>query len=215
MCTLWFLESEAWGGRGWWRRGVRGWRFYSEIETATGARIPEVLPGLWVRGYVDRTAVVDTGRRTPLYLYRISTAGVAYLGEVAGTPRPQHVGEPLPESEDPDAGSLYLPVHSWHVLDLLRRHAVHGIGPERFGQTGWMTPAEMRPRLKGVMGDNLPWLLSRGLVERRQIAAPATPHRPPWFYRASELALRLELVDTVPVGSAPAQFVQVRPVGPG
>lgn len=215
MRTLWFLEAEAWAGRGWWRRGVKGWRFYSEIEAATSARLPEVLPGLWERGYVDRAPVVDPGRRTPVYLYRISTAGVGYLGQVSGTPRPEKVGEPLPDAEDPDAGSLYLPLNPWNALDLLRRHAVHGIGPERFGQAGWMTPAEMRPRLRGVLGDDMPWLLSRGLVERRAIPAPATPTRPPWFYRASALALQLVLVDSAPVGTGPAQFVQVRPAGPG
>lgn len=211
--TLWFLEGEAWGGHGWWRRGVRGWRFRSEIEAATSSRLPEVLPGLWARGYVDRTTVVDPGRKTPIYLYRISTAGVTYLGEAAGTPRPQKVAEPFPEDDDPDAGSLYLPVHPWHALDLLRRHTAHWIGPERFGQAGWMTPAEMRPRLRGVLGENMPWLLSRGLVERRHGAGALGP-RPPWFYRASAFGLQLELVDTVAVGSDPPQFVQVRPVGP-
>lgn len=83
-------------------------------------------------------------------------------------PRTPDFMNPLPESEDPDAGSLHLPVLYWHVLDLLRRQASHGIGPERFGQSGWMLPAEMRPRLREAVGVQLPWLLERGLVERRQ-----------------------------------------------
>lgn len=211
--TLWFLEGEAWEGRGWWRRGVRGWRFHVELEAVMESRLPNVFPELGRRGYVDRTATVDLARGAPIWLYRVSRAGVAYLRKSAGLPRTHDIIEPLPAGEDPDAGSLYLPVRPWYALDLLRRHARHGIGPERFGQPGWMTPGEMRPRLRGVLGEDLPWLLARGLVERRQREA-ATGPKSPWLYRASALGLGLELVDSVLVGSEPPQFVQVRPAGP-
>lgn len=204
------LEGEARGDRGWWRRGVRGWRLAPEIETLVGRRISGVLPGLWTRGCVDRIDVVDPGRRTPVHLYRVSQAGVHCLASGGGAPGSPEIPQPAPEREDPGAVFIYIPRRPWLALDLLRRHASFRLGPVRWREYGWLTPAEMRPRLSCVLGEDMPWLLGRGLVERRVDSGAAAPVRPAWFYRASALAMGLELVDAAAVGSGPALFVQLR-----
>jgi hypothetical protein len=180
-----------------------------EVETLVGRRISGVLPALWARGYADRIDVVDPGRRTPVHLYRISRPGVGYLVSVGQEPSSHGIAEPIPN--DPGAMSIYIPRRPWLALDLLRRHAFHRLGPVRWGEYGWMTPAEMRPRLNCVLGEDMPWLLGRGLVERRVNRGAAVQIRPAWFYRVSALAMKLELVEAAAVGSGPAMFVQLLP----
>ena len=204
------LETEAWAHQGWWRRGVRGWRLYEEIGDSLGIRISSTLPELFARGYVNRIPVADPGRETPVYLYRISRAGVAYLGPSTTGKIP----EPMLEGDDPDADSIYIPYASWLILDVLRRYASHRLGPERWGQPGWMTPTEVRARLSGALGEHLPWLLGRGLVERRQGIRAAERVRPVWFYRASAFALQVEIVDAAQLRSGASAFVQLRPRAP-
>lgn len=206
------LEEEARARRGWLRRGVRGWRLAPEVETLVNRRISGVLPGLWTRGYVDRIEVVDPGRQTPVHLYRIAREGVGYLASEGGGPSGREIVEPTSEHDEFGATSIYIPRRPWLALDLLRRHAAHRLGPIRWGENGWMTTAEMRPRLSCVLGEDMPWLLSRGLVERRVDEGAATRQpRPVWFYRASAQGLEMELVDAAAVGSGPALFVQLRP----
>ena len=203
-----FLRDEAVAGRGWRRRGVRGWHFYTGIEEALRTRIPEVLPWLWRRGYLDRTRVEDPGRTRPVFLYRISAAGSECVPDEEGTRAP--LGEPLPEDKDPDAGTLYIPRYPWRALETLRRQASHEGGPTRFGQAGWMSPQEIGRALGQALGEDLAWLVARGLAERRAGPQFAGRGRPAWFYRASDLALGAEPVDAVRIGSKDPALVQVR-----
>jgi hypothetical protein len=183
-----------------------------EVETLVGRRIAGVLPGLWSRGYVDRIDVRDPGRQTPVHLYRIAQEGVCYLANQSGGPSGREIVENALEQDELGATSLYIRHRPWLALNLLRRHAIHRLGPIRWREYGWMTPAEMRPRLNCVLGEDMPWLLGRGLVERRVDEGAATRQpRPVWFYRVSATGLELELVEAAAVGSGPALFVQVRP----
>ena len=202
-----YLRDEARGGYGWRRRGVRGWRLYEEIEQVVETKIPEHLPGLWRAGLVDRTRVEDPGRSAPLYLYRISQAGIRQLAEAEGE-SPPPIMEPLPEAEDPEKGSLFVPDKEWSALELLRRHAIEHRGPVRWEQHGWMTAREMAVELDRAVGEIIGWLRARNLVERRR-GAHARGTQQPWFYRASERGLRAELVDAVPVLYEPPRLVQV------
>jgi hypothetical protein len=161
---------------------------------------------------VDRIDVRDPGRQTPVHLYRIAREGVGYLAGEGGEPSGREIVEPAPEHDELGAASIYIPRRPWLALDLLRRHASHRLGPVRWREYGWMTPAEMRPRLNCVLGEDMPWLLGRGLVERRVDEGAATRQpRPVRFYRASAYGLELELVDAAAVGSGSALFVQLRP----
>jgi len=146
----------------------------------------------------------------PVHLYRISQGGVDCFASGGGAPGSREILQPAPERDDPGAVFIYIPRRPWLALDLLRRHASHRLGPVRWREYGWLTPAEMRPRLSCVLGEDMPWLLGRGLVERRVDSGAAAPIRPAWFYRASALAMGLELVDAAAVGSGPAMFVQLR-----
>ena len=209
-----YLRDEALGGYGWRRRGVRGWRLYEEIEQVLEMKIPEHLPALWRAGLVDRTRVEDSGRSSPLFLYRISQEGIRRLAELEGeSPRP--IMEPLPEAEDPEKGSLFVPDKEWSALQLLRRHAIEHLGPMRWNQYGWMTAREMAVQLDRAVGEIIGWLRARNLVERRR-GAHARGTQQPWFYRASEQGLRAELLDAVPVLYEPPKLVQIgfRPAGP-
>lgn len=211
--VLSYLEHEAWRGRGWWRRGVRGWRLGAEIEVSTERRTTDAIPSLWERGYVDRIQVADPGRQTPSYLYRISQAGWARYCSATGAPT-LPIPEPLPASIDPDVHAIYIPAGHWHLLDLLRRYAMYHLGPVRGEQYGWMTPSEVRVQLRGAVGDTLPWLLGRGLVERRPDLEINQTARPTWIYRVSPYALGLELIDAAvlgPLGSVAPLYVQLRP----
>jgi hypothetical protein len=159
---------------------------------------------------VDRIDVVDPGRRTPVHLYRISQGGVDYLANEGGGSGGREIVEPALEHDGLGATSIYIPRRPWLALDLLRRHASHRLGPVRWREHGWMTAAEMRPRMSCVLGEDMPWLLGRGLVQRRVDDGAATRQaRPVWFYRVSAAGLELELVDAAAVGSGPALFVQL------
>ncbi|HEX2093104.1 MAG TPA: hypothetical protein VHG28_11905, partial [Longimicrobiaceae bacterium] len=137
-----YLRTEAQGGYGWRRRGVRGWRLYEEVEEALDTKIPEMLPALWRAGLVDRTRVEDPSRSAPVYLYRISAAGNARLTGEEGEDLPTLMS-PVPEEDDPEEGTTFVPVVEWETLSLLRRQAREQLGPVRWGQHGWMTAREI------------------------------------------------------------------------
>ena len=129
--VLRFLREQALGGRGWRRRGVRGWHRSEEVEAAIGVYLLDMLPGLARQGRVDRVDILEPGRLRPQWMYRISEAGVTALAEWEGTESPS--GWRTPEDGDPDAGALYVPVRAWEALEVLRRYARGEVGPRRWG----------------------------------------------------------------------------------
>lgn len=197
---LWILDhlcTEAQGGYGWRRRGVRGWRLHDEVEQALEMKIPD-LPVLWREGLVDRTRVEDPGRSAPFYLYRISPAGNIRLSEEEGQ-NPPLIMEPLPESEDPEVGTLFVPTPEWELLALLQGR----------DQNQWMTAREIARSLGHSVGESLVGLRAKHLVERRRTTQEGGATSL-WLYRASETGFRAELVDAVPVLYEPPRRVQVR-----
>ncbi|HEU0077712.1 MAG TPA: hypothetical protein VFQ76_08710, partial [Longimicrobiaceae bacterium] len=204
-----YLQTEAQGGYGWRRRGVRGWRLYEEVEEALDTKIPELLPALWRAGLVDRTLVEDPSRSAPVYLYRISAAGNARLAREQGE-EPAPFMSPVPEEDDPEEGTTLVPAVEWEALSLLRRQAREQLGLVRWEQHGWMTAREITRTLDRAAGDILPGLHARRLVERRRSSDGPGGKRALWYYRVSEQGLRAELVDAVPVLYEPPARLQVR-----
>lgn len=211
---LFYLRDEAADDCGWRRRGVRGWRMYGEVKAATGLYIFERLPFLAVRGLLDRIDVPEYGRRRPTSLYRISEAGTRAVAELERRPyRPL----PVPEARDESGGNLFAPARAWGSLDTLRRHAVEEIGPVRLGAYGWLTAAEIH-RENDLRGEGLPWLLRRGLVERREVPPPPGRRTPVAYYHASPAGLRTDYVDAVAAPSGRVEVVEARvreEAGPG
>ncbi len=210
---LWILDhlrDEALGGYGWRRRGTRGWRLLEEVEAALGVPVPEMLPALHRAGLVDRTRVEDPGRLSPLYLYRISLGGMRRLHQEEADEQPPELMEPLPEPQDPEAGTLFIPRIEWGVLTTLRHYALERIGPKRWGEHGWLTALELARVENRAIGEILSWLRVRDLVERRKSTHGQGSVRPLWMYRASATGLQAEMVDSVPVLYEPPARVQVR-----
>lgn len=195
------LLVAATSGTGWRRHGVRGWHFSSEVATLMGTSPPELLFRLFRKGLVDRAEVRETGRPKPRYMHRISAAGVAFLASHVGTEMP--AVDP-PAAEDLDAGCLYAPLPAWKVLEALRQHAAEGGGVRHFGMAGWMRTADVVAACGSGAGEQLPWLLSRGLVQRRATETHG------FVYRITATGQRVRLVDAARVGLEPARRVQVR-----
>jgi len=206
MLCLACLYTEAVKEAGWTRRGVQGWHFYEEVTALTRVRIPEYLPSLALRGLLDRIDVRMEGAQKPLWMYRISPAGVRVLGETwEATPR--DVPEPL--DHDPEEGSLYLFADAWSVLEVLRTRA-SGKGSRRFGMLGWMSAPEIRDARGRTVSDDLLWLVQHGFVKRATAPIPERTQRSSYLYRVTDLGRRTEFVHAAPVSRDPALRVQVR-----
>lgn len=194
LAVLHYLWDEATLGSGWLRRGVRGWRMYREIRHATKEYLLDTLPYMAKRGLLDRVDVLEPGRERTVQLYRISTQGAQAVGET-GRRKPHRV--PPPEREDASEGTFYVPVSPWSVLRTLRMYAAERAGPLRFGEHGWMTLGEVRRADPGIRGDDLKWLLTRRLIERRETHEQESPERRTILYRATEQGQRAEPVEAV------------------
>ena len=206
VAILAFLSEEALNRRGWLRKGVRGWRLYSEITEATGEYIPERLPYLARRGLLERIDVQEFGRERRTTLYRISKAGASLIAEIKGHP-PTSLRPAL--SGDEGGGNILVPAHAWSSLATLRKCAVDRIGPVRLGAHGWLTAVEVHRETR-FRGEDLTWLLRRGLVERREVPSSFRPQMPLTYYRISDAGLRTEYVDAVPSPSGRVEFVEAR-----
>lgn len=200
------LRDEARLNCGWRRKGVRGWRMYREIKDAVGRPLMEDLPYLAKRGLLDRLDVLEPGRQRPMQLYRISEAGARLVAECQGE---EYRRLPRPTAKDDSEGVFYIPVKPWSVLRTLRIYAAERVGPVREGAHGWMTLAELRRADTSVERDNMLWLLTRKLVERREVPNPDRPARRLILYRATEQGQRTEPVESIysPRG---VQYVAVR-----
>ena len=201
-----FMSDEALHGRGWLRRGVRGWRHYVEIKAKQNAYIAEKLPHMVRRGLLDRAQVVEFGRTRATTLYRISKEGERRLAKLEDRP-PERI--PAPEGDD-GGGNLFVPASTWTALTTLKRCPLERIGPERFGAHGWMTMPEIGAGQPTVQYEDLTWLVRRGLAEPRSGPGTQAGGRPRTFYRLTAPGLRLELVDAVPSPSGRVELVEAR-----
>lgn len=210
-----YLRDETLGGYGWRRRGVRGWRLPEEAEQALGVKLRERLPVLYRAGLVERTRVEDPGRKSPLFLYRISRTGMCRLYRDEGVEEVPEILEPVPEPEDPEAGSIFVPRHEWSTLETMRRTLLERRGPERWGQHGWLSAPDISRLQERAVGEILVWLRMRGLVERRREPGGRGGAGDPWMYRVTGVGLRAARIDAVPIlHERPARVqVRIRPLG--
>lgn len=156
---------------------------------------------------MHRVDIREPGRVRPQWLYRISEAGLVVLSEWEGTELPSPWR--TPEDLDPDAGALYVPVRAWEALEILRTFAQAEVGPRRWGARGWMKTLEItRGGSPLLCNDEIPWLIARGLVERR-CGRVEGRQRPACFYRSTARGIAAVLVDAVRVGTAAPTHVQI------
>lgn len=202
-----YLRDEALRGRGWLRRGVRGWRLYAEIKDEhESIYIAEKLPHMARLGLLDRCDVLEFGRKRPTLLYRVSQEGERRLAAAQGRPC-----EAIPRPEAGDrGGNLFVPCGSWAALTILQRCVGERIGPVRFGAHGWMSIGEVGAGQAPVRHDDLTWLVRRGLADARTAPAARDGGHARTFYRLTDPALRAEAVDAVPAPGGRVELVEVR-----
>lgn len=208
--ALLFLAHEASSSRGWKRRGVRGWRFLSEVAVGANAYLPERLPWLTRRGLLDAIDVREPWKRTAVFLYRVSGEGVRVLPSLvdSGAPDPA-IAAPAPADEM--EGVHYGPAEAWTLLELLRLHLERRSGRLRMGGYGWMTGPELNVAAGAPLGwEAKTWLLRRELIERRQVPNAARPTNPARMYRISEQGLAARLEDAACSPSGVVERVAVR-----
>ena len=202
-----YLSGEALRGRGWLRRGVRGWRLYSEVkDEQQDAYIAERLPHLARLGLLDRLDVVEFGRTRATLLYRIAQEGERRLAALEGRPCE---AIPPPEAED-RGGNLFVPAPTWSALLALQRCARERIGPVRLGAHGWMSIGEIgagQPRLRH---DDITWMVRRGLAELRKASVARDGGKPRTLYRLTSPAMRAEALDAVPAPGGQVEMVETR-----
>ncbi len=203
---LTYLSGEALHGRGWLRRGVRGWRLYSEVkDELQDAYIAERLPHLARLELLDRLDVVEFGRKRATLLYRIAQEGERRLAELEGRPCE---AIPPPEAED-RGGNLFVPAPTWSALLTLQRCARERIGPVRLGEHGWMSIGEIGAGQPTLRHDDLTWLVRRGLAELRKVSIGGGGGMRT-LYRLTAPAMRAEALDAVPAPGGQVEMVETR-----
>jgi hypothetical protein len=173
-------------GSGYHLRGVRGWARTAEIEEQIKQRIAELMPRLARRGLVSREDVRAPLRVRPLWVYRITGAGVQCLaGRMDVWVR--EVDEPAPL----DAAlprHVYVPRACQMVLDELRRAADDPASPTPFaGEPGWLTSWELDARVPLTFTDlDLHWLQVGQVIEKRYLTPSTRRVNPVVYYRITQ-----------------------------
>lgn len=161
---------------GWERKQVTGWLFIHEIVESATTYIGSTLADLCRWGLVDKVDVRERGTAKAVNLYRITARGLAAIGITR-----QQLDLPLPADDPHEESTVYMPRAAWDALDVLRRQG--SAAPERFGERGWMTAAEIYSAGQTELADDLGWLSRRGLVERRPVPDARRPRSPVIVYR--------------------------------
>lgn len=181
-------------GAGWRWGGVEGWMLFDEVDAAVAEQVPEILPYLVQLDLAARVDVRPPGRSRPVWLYRVTAAGLGLLARREGRALPALADA----GEDPaDTGAFFLLRRIWPAFAVLQVRSRAG---ER---SGWMTLrqlAEVRARLDS---EDAAWLVRTGLAERSRLTHAAG--RGSWRFRATTLGLAVEI--TAPRSS---QWVRVR-----
>jgi len=208
IAVLILLHHEAYSQTGWRRRGVAGWRFREELESVPDMKLPEVLPYLTGRGWLDRVDVREPSRGKPLWIYRISQRGARVIENLHGWGY-YEIPEPWGFDTTDDLRALYPPAEAWQALSVLRRQAGLSKGVRRFGVPGWMSAAEVRRAAPQALPKHLAWLLDQRLIERRRPTGERIPAGA-WFYRITALGMRAELVEVSGIQTSPPRFVHMQ-----
>jgi hypothetical protein len=193
--VLRMLRSLPLEGKGWTRKGVRGWVFTDEVQDGlAGVNLRDLLQ----LGMIVREDVRDPGRRLPLYLHRITQVGEDELAAEDGR-------DAIPISRaranltPADRETLYVPTNAWQTLAALAREPV---------EDPWRSLAQIAIRAKTpVLPEGPQFLVERGLAELQR---PAVLSRTsPIVYRATILGRGARVRDR----RAGAERVQVRVPG--
>jgi hypothetical protein len=139
-----FQQLEASSG-GYLRRGVRGWALREDIERITRVQLPERLPKLHHRGFLDREDVRAPGLTRPTWIYRITVTGAQLVGARAG--RDCVPVAPPGEAQDADQ-AIYIPPRSWLALLALREAVLDPQSGLLDGEPGWRTMIQLTERLR-------------------------------------------------------------------
>lgn len=187
------LRRTAVRGQGWRYQGVRGWMLAAEVDDAAGTPTGAALRALTMSDLVSCADVRGPGRNQPIWLYRITEAGLRMVEEREDLP-PRLL---TPVCRDMinlavDKGVFFLARAQWDAL-----HALQAVQ----GDQGWPF-AEVAARAPGLRYPDLLHLQQRGLIRiRRDQRAATLPSR----YVATPLGMRV-------LHAAPPQetWVQVR-----
>jgi hypothetical protein len=147
-----FQQLEA-SSAGYLHRGVRGWALREDIERITRIQIPERLPKLHRRGFLDRKDVRAPGLTRPTWIYRLTAAGEQLVGARAG--RACVPVAPLEEGLGADQ-AIYIPPRSWLALLALREAVLDPQSGLLDGEPGWRTMIQLTERLRSDEDDYEP-----------------------------------------------------------
>ncbi len=130
-------------------RGGLGWALREDVEKALGQKLPERLPRLHARGFLNREDVRACAQPRPVWLYRITQVGADAIGLRERLPNRQipHL-QPSPANL-PDT-AFYIPQQSWLALVALR-HSMERrvISPLLPCEPGWVSINDLRMQLGG------------------------------------------------------------------
>ena len=198
MALLMALSALAANGKGWNRRGVRGWAFTDELRTED--RSVEALRQLAAAGCIRREDVSDPFRVQPFHIHRIPQVGQNTLADAAGLPH-VHVQSPSEVLTDVELETIYVSRDTWLSLAFLAEQE----------PGAWFTPDE----IAGATGVGFGLEDSTFLAPRGMIVCEKAPPRdgagrsPRNFYQASALGRAARLLDA----SASERRVQVHVPG--
>ncbi len=167
---------------------------YEDVNARREERVSEVLPHLAGLGLAQRVDVRPPGRERPVWMYRITQAGLRALARRAGTEPPALA----PVGDDTaDAGTFFIQRRVWAALAALQAKARAGEGD------GWMTLHALNTPDWGVDNDQMNWLARCGLVERQHGEGVGGGKR--WRFRATEQGRRV-----LPAGPGTSFWTRVR-----
>jgi hypothetical protein len=139
------FQQLAASSAGYLRRGVRGWALREDIERITRVQLPERLPKLHHRGFLDREDVRAPSLSRPIWIYRITAAGTQLVGARAG--RDWVPVAPLGDVRGADQ-AIYIPPRSWLALLALREAVLDPQSGLLDGEPGWRTMIQLTERLR-------------------------------------------------------------------